>query len=212
MLFKVFILAIGILAASAGSAHAEAANGTFSLAHEARWEPWFCLRRVHVFFAVSGYAGKNRCPPNQRFLGGNGLAARSLGGKAHGPQQTSSWSQRKGRIVRERVVPGRYWFGLALYATEDQNVRSGNGQTGPDHGVSTGRVRLHTEADITLEPLPLLNDHCHSKGRPFIMRLRQLWGHRLRPHSINADPPPTAKPFARFPAPEYVLHHILLSD
>jgi hypothetical protein len=37
MLFKVFILAIGVLGASAGSAHAQAASGTFTLAHEARW-------------------------------------------------------------------------------------------------------------------------------------------------------------------------------
>ena len=37
MLFKVFILAIGVVGASAGSAHAQAANGTFTLAHETRW-------------------------------------------------------------------------------------------------------------------------------------------------------------------------------
>ena len=36
-LFKVFILAIGVLGATAGSAHAQTAHGTFTLAHEARW-------------------------------------------------------------------------------------------------------------------------------------------------------------------------------
>jgi hypothetical protein len=37
MLFNAFILAIGIVGASAGSAHAQSANGTFTLSHEARW-------------------------------------------------------------------------------------------------------------------------------------------------------------------------------
>ena len=37
MLFKVFILAIGVVGASAGSAHAQAANGTFTLARETHW-------------------------------------------------------------------------------------------------------------------------------------------------------------------------------
>jgi hypothetical protein len=37
MHFHAFILAIGILGASAGSAHAQSANGTFTLSHETRW-------------------------------------------------------------------------------------------------------------------------------------------------------------------------------
>jgi hypothetical protein len=37
MLFKVFIVAIGVLGASASPAHAQSAGGKFTLTHETRW-------------------------------------------------------------------------------------------------------------------------------------------------------------------------------
>ncbi len=38
MLLKRFVLAVGILGASLGSAHAQSTVGKFTLPHEARWE------------------------------------------------------------------------------------------------------------------------------------------------------------------------------
>ncbi len=37
MLLKVLVLAIGTLGTSVGSAHAQSANGRFTLTHDARW-------------------------------------------------------------------------------------------------------------------------------------------------------------------------------
>ena len=37
MLLKVLVLAIGVLGASVSSAHAQSANGKFTLTHDTRW-------------------------------------------------------------------------------------------------------------------------------------------------------------------------------
>lgn len=49
MLFKVFVLAVGVLGASASSAYAQSANGKFTLTHETHWGSVLLTPGVYTF-------------------------------------------------------------------------------------------------------------------------------------------------------------------
>ena len=142
MLFKVFILAIGALGASAIPAHAQSATGKFTLTHEARWG------NVLLSPGVYSFALQSPSLPAAIMVGKTGAAqvaivlpAARLGGKTQRRQHPGADSHCGRRILRERAVSGRSRFESSLFGAQ---VADGNriGETGTHRRVSTRQVKL----------------------------------------------------------------------